>query len=470
MPQPARGEVRKTDDGYSARITVRPDERETFQLHTSIQTEDAARVRSNVLAGLAQRFRKAKLIDTPEARKLLEAVASAAEALLAPYLEVADKLCGGLLRPKAVVKVPTFEQIGKQWTSGELHERFPLHVSKKKSQRDIDQDASRLKRLCDIDVGGMRAGDVPIDQFNLGHAEAMARSLPETAVSAMTQRQYVSLIGRVLSLAVYPCKWLTVSPLPKGFIPKAGDTPLYPFLYPDEEAALMSAPADRVPLSYRMLFGFMTRNGCRKGEACALQMRDFDLNRGTVTLNDNKTSDPRKWVLDPAVHRTLVAWVALKGLQPEDFMFTAENGGAFTDDHRLADLLREFLLEAGVKRHDLHTDSYVGERLVRGKLRVHDLRSTFVTLSLNSGRPEKWVTGRTGHRSSSQLSEYDRQRGEAEELGLGWLLPMDEAIPEFRKPQQSPAPSPRQVPRRGARAVNRPQSPRIFGSSPKLLC
>src|SRR5690606_2214150 len=64
----------------------------------------------------------------------------------------------------------------------------------------------------------------------------------------------------------------------------------------------------------------------------------------------------------------------------------------------------------------------------RAPLRAHDLRATFVTLALASGKTETWDCDRTGHRSSSMPNKYRRAARTAAELGLGWLKPMHEVI------------------------------------------
>ena len=89
-------------------------------------------------------------------------------------------------------------------------------------------------------------------------------------------------------------------------------------------------------------------------------------------------------------------------------------------------MLRAGLLEAGATRAELHHDG-----VNRRKLRVHDLRATFVTLSLANGRTETWVADRTGHRSSQMINRYRRAARSASELGLGPLVPLDAAIPEL---------------------------------------
>jgi integrase len=65
-------------------------------------------------------------------------------------------------------------------------------------------------------------------------------------------------------------------------------------------------------------------------------------------------------------------------------------------------------------------------------MRVHDLRASFATLALASGKSETWVADRTGHKSSQMINRYRRSARTAAELGLGWFAPMHEAIPELR--------------------------------------
>jgi integrase len=66
-------------------------------------------------------------------------------------------------------------------------------------------------------------------------------------------------------------------------------------------------------------------------------------------------------------------------------------------------------------------------------LRAHDLRATFVTISLAQGKSETWVTDRTGHKSSIMLYRYKRAARTHAEAELGALAPLHEAIPELRQ-------------------------------------
>ncbi len=66
----------------------------------------------------------------------------------------------------------------------------------------------------------------------------------------------------------------------------------------------------------------------------------------------------------------------------------------------------------------------------RQPIRLHDLRATFVTVSLASGRTEQWVTDRMGQKSSAMVALYARRARPWSELNLGTLGPLDELPPE----------------------------------------
>jgi integrase len=45
----------------------------------------------------------------------------------------------------------------------------------------------------------------------------------------------------------------------------------------------------------------------------------------------------------------------------------------------------------------------------RQRIRAHDLRATFVTISLPTGKTETWISDRTGHRSHEMIETYRRR-------------------------------------------------------------
>ena len=264
--------------------------------------------------------------------------------------------------------------------------------------------------------------------MTLDDCEEIMRRIPDSA--SRSRRHIGGTVARLMKLAVYPCRWIERSPLPVGFLPKMNNRKLKAYLYPDEDRRLMAcrlvlgdgSPA--VSYEYRLLWGFLSREGMREGEALALTWGDLDLVRGAVTLLENKTDDPRSWALDPGVAR------ALK-LHREHYAPNATGADpVFLQRSKfgLALTLREHLARIGLKteRPELFTSTEQRQRI-----RVHDLRGTFVTLSLANGRSESWIADRTGHRSSEMINRYKRTARSFAELHLGELAPLDAAIPEL---------------------------------------
>jgi hypothetical protein len=129
--------------------------------------------------------------------------------------------------------------------------------------------------------------------------------------------------------------------------------------------------------------------------------------------------------------RARAAWKKLTP-KPEatSRVFVESNGATFEGVHHATVFRKVYLKAAKIERPELFE---------RGKnrlpVRVHDLRATFVTLALANGRTESWVSDRTGHKSTLMISRYRRTARQAEELGLGALAPLDEAIPELAAPE-----------------------------------
>jgi integrase len=415
VPKQAKGDVRFSGGIWRARITLVKKRRHDVPLPTC-QSREEAEERALLLAEQAKHLRLAGKVETSAAIGLLEELGRAtAGDGVTDAIHVIGEFCGASTFPKRL-EGPTFAEVARLWTSGELARDWPDHVKAKNSKADR-RIAEYLKGL---DVGGIKLGDLPLSRFKLDHAEGAMRQLPKDARRPATRRHYAQVLSRVLTLAVYPLRALKASPLPKGFLPKVGKPPAFPYVYPVEDAALMAHA--ETPIEERMLFGFLAREGMRVSEALTLTWARVSLEQGTVSLDKNKTNDARTWALDPGVTRALTLWHKLVPHEPSDFVFPPSSERDF-EPSRLSGTLRSRLWAAGARRSELHN---VGEN--RGKLRVHDLRGTFVTLSLANGRSETWVADRTGHTSSIMINRYRRASRTAAELKLGPLAPLDRAV------------------------------------------
>lgn len=391
--------------------------RKTIRLKNCLTLESASG-RKEFIAGELDRLRQAG--QEAHAEKLLELAAVADQQRLARIRKGVDAILAGDVKPAEPPTPltdagPTFREFAEEWTSGKLHKRFPDHVKVKKT---ASEDVYRLEAHVYPLIG-----DLPLRLISLEDAERVMHKLDST-LSVGSRRQVAQLLHRVLALAAYPARILDTSPIPEGFLPKPAASKAQAWLYPAEEQALLSC--SEVPLLYRLFYGFLVREGTRRDEALSLTWANIDLERGTIALDENKTDDPRAWVLGDDVVRALKIWrkhyVAGVAVSTKIFFHPDQP----LDGDHVAASLRAHLQKAGGVRAELF------ERTAkRSPIRAHDLRATFVTLALASNKTETWVCDRTGHRSSQMLNRYRRAARTAAELRLGWLGALDEEIPEF---------------------------------------
>jgi integrase len=400
-------DLEQVEGGFRVRLRVGAGQR----LRVIIPLDEkAATRRAEQLQDLARALVKAK--QTDKARDvLIEAAKQTTEADFRAVAKVVAQLCS--MKPGALPErkpVPTVAEFGRSWTSGALHKLYPDQVPLKETSVD---DASRLERYVYPTIGAKR-----IDGVTLDDCEAIMRGLP---ASSRSRRHVAGTLSRIFKMACYPCRHIVASPLPKGFLPRNNSRKALAYLYPANDRALLKCLA--VPFGYRLLWGFLAREGMREGEALALTWGDLDLVRGMIKLDENKTDDPRAWPLSPDVARAL----RLYRQMPES---GEAKGRVFIQRSKfgLAETFRTHLERAGIKaeRPELFATT-----ATRQQIRVHDLRGTFVTLALANGRPESWVMARTGHTTSAMLNRYRRIAMGFAELNLGELDPLDQAIPEL---------------------------------------
>ncbi len=422
MPRETTGLVITNGDGSrSTRVRVGPVARPRFRL--AMRDEDAASERAKLLVRLASSLRKAA--GPAETEMLLEYVAAATtENGLAEAVGACEDVASGLVKSSASAISPTFAKFAEEWTSGDLRRDHRDHVREK----DHARDEELLRLHINPHIGHDRIADV-----TLAHCERVMRALPGELAPA-TRRHVAQCMRKVLSLAVYPGKHRTSNPIPREWMPKVpkSESKAKACLWPAEDAQLMRCKA--VSLDRRIAYGILVREGMRASELERLKWRDID-EHGRVRLDVNKTSDPRAWALSPDVARTLAWWKKrtkggdgdlVLGLDLGDGAWWLRGDAGWTEGD--ATKKRGDLRTAGVARAELFERSKS-----RQPLRLHDLRATFVTVSLANGKTEQWVTDRTGHRSSQMLALYTRQARTWAELGMGTLEPLDDLLPEVVK-------------------------------------
>lgn len=424
MPSPSTGNAFCSRGKWYARTPIAPGKRHCSAMPWCHVDDDAgARGRAALLAELARDLRK-----VPDSRELMtklldRAGAAATTAELRAVRELVSRIGAGRYAPALSVAVGgTFGEIADAWTSGGLAKRYPDHVKAKKTAVD---DRILVNRYMVI------VRDVPIARFTLDHAQRVMSGLPEH-LSPGSRRHVAQVLARVLGLAVFPLRLIPASPIPRGWLPRVprASQKQQAIAYPAEHDAFVASAA---PIAVRLFAGFVAREGMRHDEAGRLTWADVDLERGLVRLDENKTDDPRAWALRPSVARALAKWRELRG-RPEasEPIFVDESGRKLSIR---ASGYRELLLAAGIKRDELHKGSATTK-----PTGFHALRSLFVTERLAVGASERWISDRTGHKSSEMIGRYQRRaRSWAEahvpELGdldvlLGWATERATAAPE----------------------------------------
>ncbi len=181
------------------------------------------------MATMAQRLRLA--VHAGDAVALLEMATVARpgrpwDAVVAAV----DALCAGSTVEVAKSTVPRWVDFAKQWTSGDLRNRWPDHVDAKDSEAD-----ARMLRIYVEPI----IGDVTVDAFTLDHAEQVMANVP-IHLSSATRRQIAQFVRRVCALAVYPARLMREMPIPRGWTPKVRSTKAFTHLYPEEDRTLMA--------------------------------------------------------------------------------------------------------------------------------------------------------------------------------------------------------------------------------------
>jgi integrase len=428
--EPKSGTLLRTPNGFFAQFSIGGGQRKGTLLR-SCATEEDAEKRKAAIARLIGRLREAGYASMiPNTIRQAGKLDDEGMAKLARLVErIAEGKEPGLVAAAGGRRENlTVQELADLWTTGKLAEEYPDHV---RSKRSSDADARMLGWLSKVRmVDGTTFGDREVANVTLDDCDHVMRGLPKTAESPASRRQYAQALRKLLVYAVYPLRLRETLPIPKGWLPKTRSDKAKAWIYPSEDLALMQCR--EVPLVRRLFYGLLVREGLRVTEALALTWADLDLERGVLRLDANKTDDPRSWALGEDVARALALWKKLRGKKAQKVPRVFPKA-LIGERWPLARALREGLTLAGVTRPEL-TIEKEGRRV----LRAHDLRGSFVTLALAAGRTEAWVTDRTGHRSSQMIYLYKRAARTAAELGLGWLAPLDQAIPELT-PKASPS-------------------------------
>lgn len=322
----------------------------------------------------------------------------------------------------------TVRRLGEYWTSNRLADESGGEV------KPIDQseNARKLrKHVYPILFDGRTIGDIPVAEFTATHAKHVTRqaTLPQGSKRAVGQS-----MKRMFKLAADVMEILPQSPLKTWRLPPKNDELDGAYLYPKEDAALLSC--GDVPLVRRLYFGMAAREGIRRTRLAGLRWDRLRLSehghRGVARVPGKPNKKPVLWGLTDGTAEALRRW---QRICPSDvWVFPAEalpryrrsRAGQPIYVQPFAADLRDALKKAGVDRPELFESDEGFRRLVG-----HDLRATHVTLARANGVSDEVIRRRTRHTTTKMIDRYDHAVGLYEELDCGLLLPLHEAIPEL---------------------------------------
>jgi len=443
MGRPPKGHVRRNHGALEATFSILGDAK-SFRLTNAASDEEGKQIGEVMLDALL-RLRGAG--KESEAEAFLGLLARSDDRRKAKILKILDGVIRGTEQlapaperpvrpteptaPTNPVKMVTFGEFAERWTSGELASAFRGRIK----AVDHTENKRRLRvHILNVDFRGRRMADVPLDQFTIDHAEHVLRqaSLPEGSL-----RHVAQIMNRVFRLAVYPARLIAQSPFPRGWLPPANPVKARSYMLPDEDLRMLRYT--EIPIVKRLYLGMANREGTRRGNLVNMEWSCLVLNvpngGGFLSFDQTKNGEDVNWALDPGTAEALRRWRKLcpskRWVFPELAVPTTRRLPRLDRPmyvNHLSEELREWLQECGVDRPKLYERT--ADRL---PLRVHDLRATFVTLALANGRTETWVMQRTAHKTYGMLARYRRDAATLEELQVGWLTPLHEAIPELAR-------------------------------------
>jgi site-specific recombinase XerD len=139
----------------------------------------------------------------------------------------------------------------------------------------------------------------------------------------------------------------------------------------------------------RLLFLAMLRCGLRVSEACSLRWDDYDVEAGSIRVNDGKGHVDRVVYVSPDLERELKGWRAKVAGSP--YLFPSRKRKGRPIDRRVVNvIMSEYLLRASVSR----------------RYTPHCLRHTFATQLLNAGVTLEVLKELMGHHSIQNTLKY----------------------------------------------------------------
>lgn len=176
------------------------------------------------------------------------------------------------------------------------------------------------------------------------------------------------------------------------------------------QALIMACENDTTPAGARdvALIATMYPGGLRRDEVVNLDLADYDLESGALTVRHGKRNKARVSYISNGAMRALIDWLQLRGIEPGPLFYPVNKGGHLTPRR----MTNQAVYNALAKR---------GDQAGVADFSPHDLRRTFISDLLDAGADISTVAKLAGHASVTTTARYDRRPEAAKSKAAGLL-------------------------------------------------
>jgi integrase len=282
---------------------------------------------------------------------------------------ICDKVKGEVAEGRWFEKLP-----GEDKTFREMMEKYlEEHVPKLRSQRSFRGYAENLISH----LGVYTLTEITPKVVNEYKEKRRRDGLKPASIN-----RELATMKKAFNLAIREWEWVKDNPVSMVSMEEENNK-RDRWLTPEEEVGLL----DVCPAWLKELVTFALNTGMRLGEILSLEWKDVDLFRKTVTVSKSKNKEPRTIPINETVFEMLKNKAKVKSIKTNLLFYTDAHTrfNITTVDHAFQKALKK----AGIEN-----------------FRFHDLRHTFATRLIQSGKDLYKVQRLLGHKSPAMTQRY----------------------------------------------------------------
>ena len=280
-----------------------------------------------------------------------------------------DKVRGEIAEGKWFERLPGEDKTFKEMMERYLNEYASKKISARSFQGYTKKPIAYLGDHILVEVTRRVINDYKVKRLNEG-------------IKPATLNRELATMKKAFNLAIREWEWVEKNPV-QGVSMEEENNKRDRWLITEEEGRLLKV----CPSWLRELVIVALNTGMRLGEIISLEWKGVDLFRKTVTVFKSKNKEPRTIPINETVFEMLKSKGKAKSIKT-DLVF-------YTDNHTM-------LLKTGVD----HAFQTALKKVGIKDFRFHDLRHTFATRVVQSGKDLYKVQRLLGHKTPSMTQRY----------------------------------------------------------------